>query len=151
MSDPTLDLPLRARASRALDDGFLRQALDIATTKFLALRREAFDDFPDGDALRERARAIKEATLQRLDHYLEQLVDRVEKDPNVRAVVFTGAHPERFVSHADVWWLQEGGAAVPSMSRRGASAVARTARGVDRARVLEPVTRRTPLWPVVEL
>ena len=30
MSDPTLDLPLRARASRALDDGFLRQALDIA-------------------------------------------------------------------------------------------------------------------------
>lgn len=78
MSDPILDVPLRARASRALDDGFLRQALDIATTKFLALRREAFDDFPEGDALRERARAIKEATLQRLDHYLEQLVDRVE-------------------------------------------------------------------------
>ena len=86
-----------------------------------------------------------------ISRQLEQLVDRVEKDPNVRAVVFTGAHPERFVSHADVRWLQEGGAAVPSMSRRGASAVARTARGVDRARVLEPVARRTPLWPVVEL
>lgn len=84
-------------------------------------------------------------------HQLERLVDRVDDDPNVHAVVFTGAHPERFVSHADVRWLQEGGAAVPSVGRRGASAVVRTAKGVDRARVLEPVTRRTPLWPAVQL
>ena len=27
---------------------------------------------------------------------------------SVHAVVLTGAHPERFVSHADVRWLQEG-------------------------------------------
>lgn len=39
---------------------------------------------------------------------LEVLVDRVDRDPSVHAVVFTGAHPERFVSHADVRWLQEG-------------------------------------------
>lgn len=31
---------------------------------------------------------------------LDRLVKRVDRDPNVRAVVFTGAHPERFVSHA---------------------------------------------------
>jgi enoyl-CoA hydratase/carnithine racemase len=82
---------------------------------------------------------------------LAELVDRVDRDPGVHAVVFTGAHPERFVSHADVRWLQEGGAAVPSVGPRGASAVARTARGVDRARVLGPAFRKTPLWPAVQL
>ena len=38
---------------------------------------------------------------------LEELVDRVDGNPKVRAVVFTGARPGRFVSHADVRWLQE--------------------------------------------
>ena len=82
---------------------------------------------------------------------LEALVDRVDRDPSVRAVVFTGAHPERFVSHADVRWLQEGGAGSPSVGRRGASAIARAARSADRARVLDPVVRRTPLWGAVQL
>jgi enoyl-CoA hydratase/carnithine racemase len=82
---------------------------------------------------------------------LEALVDRVDRDPSVHAVVFTGAHPERFVSHADVRWLQEGGADVPSLGRRRASAVVRVARSADRARVLEPVVRRTPLRAAVEL
>jgi len=40
---------------------------------------------------------------------LDELVDRVDRDPSVHAVVFTGARPGRFVSHADVRWLQEGG------------------------------------------
>ena len=82
---------------------------------------------------------------------LEELVDRVDRDPSVHAVVFTGARPGRFVSHADVRWLQEEGAAVPALGRRGASAVARVARGADRARVLEPVVRRTPLRGAVQL
>jgi len=82
---------------------------------------------------------------------LEELVDRVDRDPSVHAVVFTGAHPGRFVSHADVRWLQEGGAAVPSLSRRGASAVVRAARVADRAGALEPVVCRTPLRGAVEL
>jgi enoyl-CoA hydratase/carnithine racemase len=47
---------------------------------------------------------------------LEELVNRVDDDPRVHAVVFTGTHPERFISHADVRWLQAGGA------RRSASA-----------------------------
>lgn len=82
---------------------------------------------------------------------LEVLVDRVDRDPGIRAVVFTGAHPDRFVSHADVRWLQEGGAAVPSLGRRGAAAVVRMARGVDRTRAVEPVVRRTPLRGALEL
>ena len=80
---------------------------------------------------------------------LEELVDRVDRDPSVHAVVFTGARPGRFVSHADVRWLQEEGAAVPELGRRGASAVARIARRA--ARVPEPVVRRTPLRGAVQL
>jgi L-lactate dehydrogenase complex protein LldF len=72
-------MPFTARAGRALGDAFLQEALEIATTKFRALRHEAFADFPEGEALRDRARAIKEATLQRLDHYLERLIANVER------------------------------------------------------------------------
>src|SRR2546427_6557129 len=62
---------------------------------------------------------------------LEEFVDRVDHDPNVHAVVITGAHPKRFISHADVRWLQEGGAASPSVGQRGASAIARAAEIAD--------------------
>lgn len=82
---------------------------------------------------------------------LEELVDRVDRDPSVHAVVFTGARAGRFVSHADVRWLQAEGAAVPELSRRSASAALRLARGVDRARVLDPVVQRTPLRGVAQL
>jgi L-lactate dehydrogenase complex protein LldF len=74
-----LATPFRERAAGALTDAFLRQALTVATTRFIDLRREAFATFPEGEALRDRARQIKEATLQRLDHYLEQLIDNVER------------------------------------------------------------------------
>ena len=79
MSEPLVTTPLRERADSALHDRFLKEALDIATTKFIALRGEAFGDFPDGDALRDQARAIKEATLQRLDHWLGVLADAIER------------------------------------------------------------------------
>jgi L-lactate dehydrogenase complex protein LldF len=67
------------RAAVALQDAQLQQALTIATTKFIGLRKDAFAGLPQGEALRDRARAIKEATLQKLDHYLEQLADNVER------------------------------------------------------------------------
>src|SRR3989449_5137404 len=79
MSEPELATPFRERAGRALGDRFLQEALTIATTKFITLRREAFAELPEGEALRDQARAIKEATLQRLDYWLEQLIDNVER------------------------------------------------------------------------
>jgi L-lactate dehydrogenase complex protein LldF len=79
VSEPVVTTPLRDRARHALGDRFLHEALDIATTKFIGLRREAFGNFPEGEQLRDRARAIKEATLQRLDEHLERLVDSVER------------------------------------------------------------------------
>jgi len=82
---------------------------------------------------------------------LEALVERVDHDPRVHAVVITGAHPTRFISHADVRWLQEGGAATPSVGQRGASAIVRAAEIADSARVLDGVVARTPLQGAVQL
>ena len=82
---------------------------------------------------------------------LDALVDRADRDPAIQAVVFTGTHPDRFVSHAEVRWLQEGGATVPSVGVRGASALAHTARGVNRAGGLKAALGKTPLWPAVQL
>lgn len=82
---------------------------------------------------------------------VDALVDRVDSDPDVRAVVFTGTHPDRFISHAEVRWLQDGGAKVPSVGVKGASVLARTARGVDRAGGLKFALGKTPMWPAVEL
>jgi L-lactate dehydrogenase complex protein LldF len=79
VSEPELATPFRARADRAIHDRFLQEALDIATTKFVGLRREAFREFPRGEELRDRARAIKEATLQHLDEHLERLIESVER------------------------------------------------------------------------
>ena len=76
---------------------------------------------------------------------LDELVDRVGRDPSVHAVVFTGTRPGRFVSHADVRWLQEGGAVKPKLGRRGASAALRVARGIDRVGIPGPVVDKTPL------
>src|SRR3989475_9549153 len=79
MSTSSVTTPFPERAAAALKDPFLQEALAIATTKFIGLRREAFAEFPAGDALRDQARAIKEATLQKLDVYLGQLADSVER------------------------------------------------------------------------
>jgi L-lactate dehydrogenase complex protein LldF len=74
-----LKTPFVERARRALHYQFLQQALNTATTRFMTLRREAFSLFPEAEALRERGRQIKEATLQKLDFYLERLTDNVER------------------------------------------------------------------------
>lgn len=82
---------------------------------------------------------------------LTALVGRVESDPAIDAVVLTGTHPGRFIGHADVRWLQEGGAASPSVGRRAASAIARTASAVRKLPALSPLVSMTPLSGAVEL
>jgi enoyl-CoA hydratase/carnithine racemase len=82
---------------------------------------------------------------------LDELVDRADKDPDIHAVVFTGARPDRFVSHADVRWLQEGGTEVPPVGRRGAAAIIDTSRVISKARPLDRVARKTPLWGGVQV
>ncbi|MBL8482280.1 MAG: hypothetical protein JNJ60_08800 [Rhodocyclaceae bacterium] len=52
---------------------------------------------------------------------LAGLLDRVENDPGVDAVVFTGTRPGRFIGHADVGWLQEHAASCTRTKLRGAT------------------------------
>jgi enoyl-CoA hydratase/carnithine racemase len=56
---------------------------------------------------------------------LEGLAERAESDPDLTAVVLTGAHPERFVAHYDVGELLDGARQSPSV----APAVARASLG----------------------
>lgn len=47
--------------------------------RFTVMRAVAFRDLEDGEALRDRARAIKEETINRLDEYLVQLEESVTR------------------------------------------------------------------------
>jgi enoyl-CoA hydratase len=82
---------------------------------------------------------------------LAALVTRAETDEGVGAVVITGTHPERFVAHAELSWLQEGGAASPTVGPRGSSAVVHTASVGRRVPGVRRALDRTPLSGAMEL
>ena len=73
--------------------------------------------------------ALFDATIAKQS---KELVDRADRDPDIHAVVFTGTHPDRFLSHSDVRWLQKGGTGFPPINTRLAGLVARTARLINR-------------------
>src|SRR6202171_1876857 len=76
MSLPDRDLTQRSHA--ALENEVLQGALKAATTAFIERRREAITSVSDWEALRQRARQVKEHTINNLDYYLEQLVEKVQ-------------------------------------------------------------------------
>lgn len=82
---------------------------------------------------------------------LFDLVERADRDPNIRAVVFTGSHPHRFISHADLAWLQEDGSVIPPVGRRVTNVVARVARQFGRNKVTRWVASKTPMMGAVQL
>lgn len=82
---------------------------------------------------------------------LAALLDQVEADENVRAVVLTGTHPGRFIGHADVRWLQEGGKAIPKVGRGVASVIAHAAKTVRAIPPLAAAASVTPLQGGMEL
>src|SRR5438067_9240778 len=82
---------------------------------------------------------------------LGKLVDRADKDPNIHAVVFTGAHPDRFLSHADVAWLQEGGVGFPPINTRIAGIVSRMARVINRLPLVRSLAGMTRLKTLLQL
>ena len=82
---------------------------------------------------------------------LKELVDRVDRDPNVHAVVFTGTHPDRFLSHSDVRWLQQGGTGFPRINTRIAGLVTRSARLINRLPGVRTLAAKTRFKTVLEL
>ena len=82
---------------------------------------------------------------------LKELVDRADRDPAIHAVVFTGTHPDRFLSHSDVTWLQQGGTGFPPINTRLARLVARTARLINRVPVVRTLAGMTRLKTLLQL
>jgi L-lactate dehydrogenase complex protein LldF len=66
-------------ARKALADDKIQRALAKASSQLLGNRSSAFAEYPEGEALRDLARRIKEDTLSRLDHYLDELADNVRR------------------------------------------------------------------------
>lgn len=62
----------RRQAQIALEDVDVQAALEATGHRFTSARAEALEELPDADALRDRLKAIRSATLARLAHYLEQ-------------------------------------------------------------------------------
>jgi len=77
MNHPTSEA-FDSNVREALADEHLRGALKRATERFGAKRQAAVSERPDWEEMREEARAIKEEVLTRLDHYLEEFVERAE-------------------------------------------------------------------------
>ncbi len=67
------------RSHTALQNETLQGALRRATSLFIDRRGEAITSVADWESLRQRAREVKEHTINHLDYYLEQLVENVEK------------------------------------------------------------------------
>ena len=82
---------------------------------------------------------------------LKELVDRADRDPDIHAVVFTGTHPDRFLSHSDVRWLQKGGTGFPPINTRIARLVARTARLINRVPIVRTLAGMTRLKTLLQL
>ena len=76
MKSQAHEFPLRA--TQALLDEDLRRALNTLKGGLLEKRRAAFAQLPEHDAIRNRAREIKDHTLAHLDYYLEQFETNVK-------------------------------------------------------------------------
>src|SRR5205807_9431975 len=86
-----------------------------------------------------------------LTKQLKELVDRVDRDPNIHAVVFTGTHPDRFLSHSDVTWLQQGGVGFPPINTRIAGIVSRMARLINKVPIIRTLAGMTRLKTLLQL
>ena len=86
-----------------------------------------------------------------LTKQLKELVDRADRDPKIHAVVFTGTHPDRFLSHSDVTWLQQGGVGFPPINTRIAGIVSRMARLINKVPIVRTLAGMTRLKTLLQL
>jgi len=81
----------------------------------------------------------------------DQALRSLDADPEIRCVVLTGTHPDRFISHADVAWLQAEGAAIPPLGRALSKGVMQMAGMAASTQVGRMLVRFTPLRGAVQL
>src|SRR5262245_6573418 len=88
---------LTERSHSALSDATLQSALKNATGTFIERRREAIASVNDWEALRRRARRVKEHTINHLDHYLERVVENVQAQGGKVFWAPTGEDVSRYI------------------------------------------------------
>lgn len=69
---------LKERATQALSDDFLRQAVKFTTDRLRGKKQESTEAFGQWEAWRERGRQIRAHTIEYLDYYLDQFTHNVE-------------------------------------------------------------------------
>jgi L-lactate dehydrogenase complex protein LldF len=87
----------KANARRALDDAQLQKTLGFVRGRFVDKRQHAVDALPEFEALRERAREIKDHTLAHLDLYLEAFEEKVAESGGVVHYAETAADARAIV------------------------------------------------------
>jgi len=62
---------------KALQDPYVQEALARATSQFMSNRLDAFSQFKEAERITEKAREIREKTMENLDEHLRKLEERV--------------------------------------------------------------------------
>lgn len=108
----------------------------------------------------ERDGRVVTATLENPPHALMTrqmvaelgtLVQELDEDPSVGAVVLTGGHPERFLAHYDVRELLAAGEGAPAVSARQAQIGIRAVEALTRLPASSRALHRTPASGILEL
>jgi len=73
------DQPLRKRSEQALQDAFLRQAVQFTTKRLRDKKQESTKTLGHWETWREHGRQIRAHTIQYLDYYLEQFATKLEQ------------------------------------------------------------------------
>lgn len=81
----------------------------------------------------------------------DRTIRSLDADPGIQCIVLTSAHPDRFISHADVAWLQTEGAAIPPMGRALSKGVMHMAAIAASTWLGRALVRYTPLHGAVQL
>jgi len=75
-----MNLPFRRRVRQAISNQNLQEALGRNADRRLEVRERAFSSLPDFEALRDQARAVREATLANLEAYTESFKLQLERN-----------------------------------------------------------------------
>ena len=89
----------KANARRALDDAQLQETFALVRGNFAKKRQDAVDALPEFEALRERARDIKNHTLAHLDLYLEAYEEKVVESGGVVHYAETADDARNIILH----------------------------------------------------
>ncbi len=76
---PSVPINFYERVEYGVHNEMMRGALGQATTRFINLRTTSYASLPNIEVVRDRARLMRRHTIANLDHYLNMLVESVER------------------------------------------------------------------------